>query len=208
MRKFARAAAPADASWQTHPSILDPFKPHLHQRWNEAEHTIARLHAEIRQQGYRGSYATVYTYLRTLRGAGIVAAVTPVPPTPRKVTGWIMSRPQNLTEDDRQRLKTVLARCPELDAAASHVHDFADMLTGRHGERLPGWLAAVHADPLPSLHAFAHGIERDQTAVTTGLTLPWNSGRVEGHVNRIKMIKRQMFGRAGLPLLRKRVLLA
>ncbi|MFG2359969.1 transposase [Streptomyces sp. NPDC048521] len=82
------------------------------------------------------------------------------------------------------------------------------MLTERQGERLPQWLDAVRQDDLPSLHTLAAGIDRDRDAVIAGLTLPWNSGVVEGHVNRIKMLKRQMFGRAGFALLRKRVLLA
>ncbi|MFE1907384.1 transposase [Streptomyces gardneri] len=76
------------------------------------------------------------------------------------------------------------------------------------GERLPQWLAAVSQDDLPSLHTLAAGIDPDRDAVIAGLTLPWNSGVVEGHVNRIKMLKRQMLGRAGFDLLRKRVLLA
>ncbi|MFF1839054.1 transposase [Streptomyces sp. NPDC058231] len=82
------------------------------------------------------------------------------------------------------------------------------MLTERQGERLPQWLDAVRQDDLPSLHTLAAGIDRDRDAVIAGLTLPWNSDVVEGHVNRIKMLKRQMFGRAGFALLRKRVLLA
>lgn len=82
------------------------------------------------------------------------------------------------------------------------------MLTERQGELLPDWLTAVRQDDLPSLHTLAAGIDRDRDAVTAGLTLPWSSGVVEGHVNRIRMLKRQMFGRAGFHLLRKRVLLA
>lgn len=69
-------------------------------------------------------------------------------------------------------------------------------------------MTAVEADDLPALWSFVKGLRRDQDAVTAGLTLPWNSGAVEGHVNRIKMLKRQMFGRAKPDLLRKRVLLA
>ncbi len=76
------------------------------------------------------------------------------------------------------------------------------------GECLPDWLDAVRQDGLPSLHALAAGIDRDRDAVTAGLTLPWSSGVVEGNVNRIKMLKRQMFGRAGFALLRKRVLMS
>lgn len=101
-----------------------------------------------------------------------------------------------------------MVHCPELDALTTHVRSFAQMFTERQGERLPQWLDAVRRDDLPSLHTLAAGIERDRDAVIAGLTLPWNSGVVEGDVNRIKMLKRQMFGRAGFALLRKRVLLA
>lgn len=88
------------------------------------------------------------------------------------------------------------------------MRSYAVMLTDCQGERLPDWLDAVRQDDLPILHTLAAGIDRGRDAVIDGLTLPWNSGVVEGHVNRIKMLKRQMFGRAGFDLLRKRVLLA
>ena len=82
------------------------------------------------------------------------------------------------------------------------------MLTGRHGERLDAWIHAVQSDDQPDLHSFAAGLQRDYDAVRNGLTLSYSSGAVEGTVNKIKMSKRQMFGRAKLDLLRKRVLLA
>jgi transposase len=89
----------------------------------------------------------------------------------------------------------------------THVREFAVMMTGRHGEQLPSWLAQAAAIELAGLRSFVKGIQHDQDAVAAGLTLPWNSGLVEGHVNRIKMLKRQMFGRANIDLLRKRVLM-
>lgn len=82
------------------------------------------------------------------------------------------------------------------------------MLTGRHGDRLDAWLATVEADDQPDLHSFAAGLKRDYDAVRNGLTMSYSSGAVEGTVNKIKMLKRQMFGRANFDLLRKRVLLA
>ena len=82
------------------------------------------------------------------------------------------------------------------------------MLTERQGERLLDGVDTVRQDDLPSLHTIAAGIDRDREAVSAGLTLPWSSGVVEGHVNRIKMLKRQMLGRAGFAFLRKCVLLA
>ena len=88
-----------------------------------------------------------------------------------------------------------------------HVTEFAKILTGRHGGQLDDWIAAVEADDQPDLHSFVRGIKRDYDAVLNGLTMAWNSGIVEGNVNRLKMIKRQMYGRATFGLLRKRVLL-
>lgn len=101
------------------------------------------------------------------------------------------------------------ANCPELDALAGHVRSFAQMLTELKGERLPQSLDAVCKDALPTIHSLAAVIDRDLDAVIAGLTLPWNSGvGGEGYVNRIKMLKRQMSGRAGFQLLRKCVLLS
>jgi transposase len=82
------------------------------------------------------------------------------------------------------------------------------MLGRLEGHWLPAWLARARADDLSELGSFVVGVERDLAAVTAGLTLPWSSGPVDGHVNRIKMLKRQMYGRANLDLLRKRVILA
>ncbi|TXS40057.1 transposase [Streptomyces sp. OR43] len=120
----------------------------------------------------------------------------------------MLTHPDTLPESERLKLKAVLADCPELDALTGHVRAFGKMLTQLQGAQLPQWIKAVRADDLPRLHTFTNGLERDLVAVTGGLTLPWSSGVVEGHVNRIKMIKRQMYGRAGFGLLRKRVLLA
>ena len=81
------------------------------------------------------------------------------------------------------------------------------MLTQLAGQDLPQWISTAREAGLPGISSFAKGLEQDLDAVTNGLTMPWSSGPVEGRVNHIKMVKRQMFGRAGLPLLRKRVLL-
>ena len=118
----------------------------------------------------------------------------------------MLRHPDNLDADEQLCLQQVKAHCPELDAAATHVTAFAEMMCGRHGDRLDKWLAAVEADTLIPLQRFATGLRRDYDAVRAGLTLEHNSGRVEGTVNKIKMIKRQMFGRANFDLLRTRVL--
>ncbi|MEU3282155.1 transposase [Streptomyces antibioticus] len=113
------------------------------------------------------------------------------------MTGWLTRHPTALSEDDRAGLKGVLARCPELDTAARHVRDFGEILTDRLGATLPAWIDAVDASQLPGLTGFALHLLRDLDAVTAGLTLDWSSGSIEGTVNRIKKIKRQLYGRAG-----------
>lgn len=81
------------------------------------------------------------------------------------------------------------------------MNTFATMMRNLHGDQLGAWISAVQADDLPALHSLVKGFTRDQSAVTAGLTLPWSSGAVEGQVNRVKMLKRSMFGRATLDLL-------
>ncbi|MGW6659669.1 transposase [Rhodococcus sp. NPDC055024] len=89
-----------------------------------------------------------------------------------------------------------------------HVTSFADILAEHLGAQLNSWMSAVSADDLSHLCCFVRGLETDHAAVLNGLTLPYSSGAVEGHVNRIKMLKRQKYGRAGFDLLRKRILLS
>ena len=86
------------------------------------------------------------------------------PPSPRTVSGWILTHPDALAEKGRLKLKSVLAHCSELDALAGHVRSLGQMLTQRQGERLPEWIAAVRADDLPSMHTFINGLERDLAA--------------------------------------------
>ncbi|MER6611743.1 transposase [Streptomyces sp. NPDC000927] len=100
-----------------------------------------------------------------------------------------------------------MTRCPELNTAVVHVRDFGEILTDRLGTTLPAWINAVDASQLPGLAGFALHLLRDLDAVTVGLTLDWSSGSIEGAVNRIKKIKRQLYGRAGFELLRKMILL-
>jgi len=86
------------------------------------------------------------------------------------------------------------------------VQQFAHMLRARTGEHLDAWLAQVQSSNLPELQSFAAGVEKDKDAVRNGLTWWINNGMVEGQVTKLKLIKRQGYGRAGFPLLRKRVL--
>jgi len=210
VRKFARAASPGQVITGPSPrsSSIDRFAPYLQQRWDQGCTDAAQLFAEIQAQGYPGSKRSARRYLQPLRSTLAAPVLPPPPPTVREVTRWITSHPDHLTDDQAARISQVKARSTQLSATAGHVTAFAEMMTGRHGERLPAWLAAVDLDDLPHLHSFTRGIRRDQAAVTNGLTLAHSSGAVEGNVCRIKALKRQTFGRANLDLLRKRILLS
>ncbi|MFD9115162.1 transposase [Streptomyces bottropensis] len=209
VKLLADATTPEDlfhGQWQGRPSVLDEYKPFLDDRWNQGCTNAWKAWEEIVPLGYRGSYQRVRAYFRTKRLS--VDPVTAPPPSPRTVASWILRHPDSLSEVEQLRLKAVLPHCVELEALTGHVRSFAQVLTERQGQQLPEWFDAARQDDLPGLRTLAAGIDRDRAAVIAGLTLPWSSGVVEGHVNRIKMLKRQMFGRAGFTLLRKRVLLA
>ena len=210
VQRYARAASADEllAGAVNRESKLGEFKPYICQRWNQGLTDAAQIHAELAQRGWTGSPQTVRRYVHLLRQAG--AAVTPAPAVPktRQITRWLLSRPGSLDADDQAQFAAVRAGCPHLDALAGHIRDFAGMMTRRQGLlALEDWLTRVEADDQPELHSLAAGIRRDQQAVTAGLALPYSTAAMEGNVNKIKMIKRQMYGRAGFALLRKRVIL-
>jgi hypothetical protein len=182
VQRFARAGSVEELliKAQTRDSLLDGFTPYLHQRWGEGCTDAARLTAEITALGYRGSDKTVRRYLRPFRGALVVAAPRPVVPTVRQTTGWLTRHPDSLTEDEQLQIKQVLNRSPALQATHRHVHEFAEILTQRRGQRLPAWMGQIDTDGAPALRLFVAGLRTDLDAVTAGLTLEHNSGPVEG----------------------------
>jgi hypothetical protein len=189
-------------------SKLDPFKPWICQRWNEGVTDAAVLHAELQERGWAGSDKTVRRYVAPFRQAAAAPDPAPAVPKTRQITRWLLSRPDHLQPGETAQLVAIKDHCPHISALARHITSFAEMMTARTGDRdLEGWLTAVEADDQPDLRSFAVGIRNDQQAVANGLTLPYSSGKVEGTVNKIKTIKRQMYGRAGFGLLRKRVIL-
>ena len=143
---------------------------------------------------------------RNARTAPSASASTPVPPSVRQVTGWLTRRPDSLPEEEPLELKKILDRSSVLTTTHRQVHDFAEMLTERRGQRLGDWMHDVERNGAPALRSFVTGLRNDLDAVTAGLTLDYSSGPVEGTVNAIKTIKPQMYGRAKFDLLRKRIL--
>jgi transposase len=213
VRRFARADSPEELlvndGTGRQASILDEHAAYLRERWNSGTTNAALLWAELRDRGYQGGPTYVRQYLARFRGNAAAPQPKPTAPKVRAVTSWIMTSPGNLADADRVGLEAILAASPELAAVAASVRAFAAIMNERRGRKLlEPWMTAAEATGEPALRSFVTGLRADQDAVTNGLSLRWSSGAVEGHVNRIKMLKRQMYGRAGPDLLRRRILLA
>src|SRR6476660_2487590 len=120
-------------------SVLDPFKPYLHERLATGHGNATVLFGEITERGYTGGYNTLRRYLLPLRHieAAALAALSPlaVRPAVRRVAGWITGLPGRLDPADDERLRAIRARCPELDAAVRHVAGFARMIKDLSGDR-------------------------------------------------------------------------
>ena len=220
VNRFARQAGPAGLLVKAtgRETRLDPFKPWISRRWNQGLTSAAALHAEMtaapgldrQRAGRRALRPPVPHRRRADQGRQGPRPAPAAPPAPKtsQVTRWLLTRPDHLDPGDQARLAAVKASCPHLDALAGHIRSFAEMMNRRQGLlALEDWLTRVEAGDQPELRSFANGIRRDQQAVTAGLALPCSSGTMEGNASKIKMIKRQMFGRAGFALLRKRVIL-
>jgi transposase len=187
--------------------LVDAYVPHLHQRWNDGERNATALFREIVALGYPGGELAVQRYLRRFRDGRGHAPLPKSKPLPvRDVTSWIMTHPDHLTAKDSELLATIRSATQDLDRLAEHVRAFAIMMTTRGGIGIDQWITQVEADTLAPLTSFATHLRKDLDAVRNGLTLPYSSGAVEGTINRLKMLKRQMFGRASLELLRKRMI--
>jgi transposase len=115
-------------------------------------------------------------------------------------------QPDDLDETQQKELALIRQASPSAETAYGLAQAFMQMIREQTGQQLDTWLGEVEASHLPELESFAKGIQQDKAAVVAGLTLPWSNGPTEGHVNRLKLIKRSMYGRAKLPLLRARVL--
>ena len=130
------------------------------------------------------------------------------PLTPRRATWLVLGREEKRTEAEGQQLTQLHAQDPAVAEAIDLAQDFAQCVRQRQPAQLDAWLVRAAASTLEALRRFTKGLYEDYHAVKAGVTLPWSTGPVEGHINRLKMLKRQMFGRAHLDLLNRRFLLA
>jgi transposase len=201
-------------------SVLAPYKDALLTCWNAGCHEARQLFHTLVQQGYVGSYATVARYARRLRQAqGItprqrpvrqhvppVAEPTAPPLTVRRAAALILKRAENRDAEDTHQIAQLQAQHVELAEAIALTETFAHLVRQRQPEQLDSWLERATQSALTAFQRFAKSLREDYAAVKAGVTLRWSTGPVEGHINRLKMLKRQMFGRAGVDLVRQRVL--
>lgn len=220
IRGFVYADRFPEQSPRRLPSQLDPYRPRMQQLWDEGCHVAKQIWRTLCAEGYNGSVRQVHKWVQRRRVK--VAPTTPKKfrdavahriatrqperlPTPSTLAWLWVQAPERLDPE----AQAVLALLQQ-DETLKHLYDlsqrFVYLLHKRLADDLPAWLQSATQSPFPDLKSFALGLQSDIAAVTAACTLPYSNGPVEGHVNRLKMLKRQMYGRAGFALLRARLL--
>lgn len=187
---------------------VDPYGPYLLQRLAEGCTNQTRLWQEISAQGFVGTRSLVAKWIRA-RQSGVpapAAADAATLPGPQKLAWLVLQAGNEDLADDDRALWDRLRRHDDLAWVQGMVARFAALVRGRGAVAYDAWLADCRAGPVPELRNFAASLEKDDAAVRAALTLPWSNGPTEGHINKLKMIKRSAFGRMKLDLLRQRVL--
>jgi len=211
---------PPRPAYKRKTSVLDPHVPYLVQRWNKGCHNGTRLYREIHERSYQNSeeiYARFTTQLGRAEAQGKPPSSVPrarrisvagPSPTSKNVPALFMRRREKLSEEQRE----YLGRLCDSDRALAHAYkltqDFGKMVRDLEGEKLDGWLEAAEECEAPAMRNFAAGLKKDLDAVRAGLTEIWSNGPVEGFVNKLKLLNRQGYGRAGFDLLRASMLAA
>ena len=190
-------------------SAITAHIPYLETRWTEGCHNSRVLWQELRHQGYPGSYSSIRRFVQRYRtdrraSSSLPAVVRPLSP---RQAAWLFVRPPEQLSAEQEAYRIALcAVCPEIAAAYELTQRFVLMVRHRQVDRLDPWLADAQSSGLSQLKRFSTGLHNDYDAVRAALELEWSSGQVEGQVNRLKVIKRDMYGRAKFDLLRLRVL--
>jgi transposase len=213
-RYLRQEKCPAWGLGRSRRSRLDGYREWIDARIAEGLTNAAEVHRRLTERGFKGSYGSVYQFVTKRLGAAgkrrerLNAAEPPVParPSARQLSFEWARRAEKRKPAEAARLEAIRARREELAAALDLADGFAALIRKRSPETLGQWLARGEASSDPDLRRFAEGIRRDGAAVQAAVTERWSNGPVEGHVNRLKTIERQMYGRAGFVLLRARVL--
>ena len=223
-RRYVQMQQPPDMrrSPDDTPRYIAPFVPYLLQRWNEGCRNATQLWRELQEQGFTQSPRTVSRYLTLLRHeSGIpwkfktVAPTTTYEPTappplgltPKQAARLFQRRPNKLTKQEQEQITHLCAQDTRIAQTYEQAQWFCTMVRTRGGAAFDDWLAVIAQHGCEQLRAFALRLQKDRAAVVAGLTLKWSQGPVEGHVHRIKLIKRSGYGRMSFPTLRRRVLI-
>jgi transposase len=179
------------------------------------------LERELRAKGDIGSQKAIYRCLASLelfvsspsgRSGAQSRETTKSQPNPllalsaSQATWLFFRKEEDLKAEEQENLRLLRQASPDLETAYQLVKEFLHMVRELTGERLEEWLGKVEAEALQAFQPFVTGVQQDKDAVLAGLTLPWSNGPLEGNVNRLKLIKRSMYGQADLNLLKLRVL--
>src|SRR5712691_1206284 len=199
---------------------LASYAAYGQQRWAEGCRNAMHLWREVRARGFLGSYAVVASYVAPLRRGqavrqlGSERAEAPTASsetstvTARALSYIMIRRASARTDDERDHLEHVKQQDAVIAQIATLADDFTEMVRERLSDQLGDWLETIQASAYASLKSLATGIAQDFSAVRAALELPYSNGQTEGQVTRLKLLKRQMYGRANLDLLRQRVLYA
>ena len=197
---------------------LAPYEVYLLEHWAYGRRTIRQLYRDIQAQGYSGCLTAVAEFMSHVRkeqgllpfvSTDVLLSNSPYPYaqlSPKTAAWLLLAQPKDLTPHERDLAAALPSLHPDIEQVALAAQRFIDLVRTRAVEQFDAWLVAMHHASLPQLRSFARSLQRDYAAVHAALALPWSNGPVEGHVNRLKFIKRQMFGRANFDLLRLRVL--
>jgi len=202
-------------------SLLNPYKGYLIEQYNQGRRQLKPLLGEIQAQGYTGSYQTLTRYVHQLAQAqGVTLRQYPahrsLPPvadssrpalTARRAAFLLLRHTETLRSQEQQLVQR-LVQHSQLAATITLAQDFAQLVRQRQSEQFDRWLERAEQSQIAPFERFARSLKEDYDAVKAGVTLETSNGQVEGQINRLKMLKRQMYGRAGLDLLERRFLLA
>jgi transposase len=183
------------------------FADHLQRRWSEGCRNATRLFQEIRDLGYRGGRSMVAQFVCGWRKSG-----KPVKPrvaqriAPKHAAILATSAPDQLSSSQQLLIERLAVECPDSNRIRRMSLDFREVLNSGDSLRLRHWIERVKRSEIGPMVRFAWGLTKDLSAVSAAVDTEWSSGQVEGQINRLKTLKRQMYGRAGFNLLRARVL--
>ncbi|MBE7171580.1 MAG: ISL3 family transposase [Williamsia sp.] len=176
---------------------------------NPAVETL-QLYAEIKAMGYNGKRTILYNYLSKYgqqRNRTRLAKLPAVSWTTAKVKILLCKKEETMEQKDRELIRDICEKSPDIGRVRQLAVRFREIMENKQGNMLSDWIAEVEQSNLGEIKGFARGLLSDHQAVVNALSLPWSNGQVVGQINKLKTIKRQMYGRAGFELLRKRVIL-